>query len=191
MSKKDIGMTDRYKVSRLDERDLKEGDKHFGCKYYVLDIIHDRFAVPALEAYAAEADKDGFHDLAGDIYKLVRSRDDKILHDMDQAKMELAALRGERTDLVEKHLKESNATKFEIFELNEKLLEEKDKVEKEQSLATELMVERSQGKSIITELLGFLNTELGDEKYAKFSYEHVAFRAARNYINTLPDPTNG
>jgi hypothetical protein len=38
----------KYRVQRLGDRK----GKHRNCQYFVLDLDHDKFAVPALEAYA-------------------------------------------------------------------------------------------------------------------------------------------
>lgn len=40
----------RYYVNRVDGRDAP-GQKHHGCKYFVLDLNHDKHAIPALRAY--------------------------------------------------------------------------------------------------------------------------------------------
>ncbi len=48
---KDRGLINKYTVYRRDGRD-KQGDKHRNCRYFVLDVSHDRFAIPALTAYA-------------------------------------------------------------------------------------------------------------------------------------------
>ena len=50
MSKK--GLYHKYNVTRTDGRD-KNGEKHYGCAYFVLDLTHDEHAIPALQAYAA------------------------------------------------------------------------------------------------------------------------------------------
>jgi len=50
-------MYHKYWVSRTDRRD-KPGEKHHGCHLFVLDADHDRFAIPALRAYAAACDKE-------------------------------------------------------------------------------------------------------------------------------------
>ena len=42
----------KYRVYRTDETDLVPSDKHYGCEYFVLDLSHDPFAIPALLAYA-------------------------------------------------------------------------------------------------------------------------------------------
>lgn len=46
------GVYRKFNVSRTDGRDLAGGDRH-GAEYFVLDVTHDRFAKPALAAYAA------------------------------------------------------------------------------------------------------------------------------------------
>ena len=47
----DKGLVNKYTVYRRDGRD-NQGDKHRNCRYFVLDVSHDPFAVPALRAYA-------------------------------------------------------------------------------------------------------------------------------------------
>jgi len=42
------GLYRKYEVRRLDD----PNEKHIDCSYYVLDCDHDRFAAPALRAYA-------------------------------------------------------------------------------------------------------------------------------------------
>lgn len=41
----------KYNVIRADGRDLP-GEKHHGCKYFVLDVSHDKHALVAVRAYA-------------------------------------------------------------------------------------------------------------------------------------------
>lgn len=45
------GVYKKFVVRRTDGRD-KPGQKHHGCEYFVLDVYHDKFAIPALGAYA-------------------------------------------------------------------------------------------------------------------------------------------
>jgi hypothetical protein len=45
------GLYDKYRVERVDGRD-GEGDRHFDCEYFVLDLTHDAAAIPAIVAYA-------------------------------------------------------------------------------------------------------------------------------------------
>jgi len=44
-------LDDRYNVTRADGRSAP-GEKHDGCAYFVLDLTHDRYTVPAVRAYA-------------------------------------------------------------------------------------------------------------------------------------------
>jgi len=48
---KERGAYDRYKVERLDGSS-EPGGKHESCEYFVLDLTHDPFSKPAIEAYA-------------------------------------------------------------------------------------------------------------------------------------------
>lgn len=41
----------KFNVVRTDGRD-QEGEKHHGCKYFVLDVTHDPHALVAVRAYA-------------------------------------------------------------------------------------------------------------------------------------------
>ena len=45
------GLYGKFVVLRRDGRS-ERGEKHYGCDYFVLDITHDPFAVPAIKAYA-------------------------------------------------------------------------------------------------------------------------------------------
>ena len=66
------GWFNKFTVSRTDGTDC-EGGKHHGCTYFVLDLNHDPHALPALLAYADDAERDGYHDLARDIREKVRA----------------------------------------------------------------------------------------------------------------------
>lgn len=54
MSDQEKGLYRKYNVERLND----PTGKHADCTYYVLDLNHDKFAVPALEAYAAACAED-------------------------------------------------------------------------------------------------------------------------------------
>lgn len=45
------GLYAKFHVSRNDGTS-GPGEKHYGCEYFVLDLTHDPFAIPALAAYA-------------------------------------------------------------------------------------------------------------------------------------------
>jgi hypothetical protein len=59
----------KFWVDRIDGRDMPGGDR-MDSKYFVLDYIHDPYAVPALEAYAA-ACRDDYPNLSQEIIGLV------------------------------------------------------------------------------------------------------------------------
>ena len=50
MDKRNTGLINKFKVSRTDGADCV-GLKHEGCEYFVLDLTHDTYALPALIAY--------------------------------------------------------------------------------------------------------------------------------------------
>ena len=51
MDKRQMGLYNKFAVKRTDGKDAP-GEKHEGCEYFVLDVTHDPFALPALKAYA-------------------------------------------------------------------------------------------------------------------------------------------
>jgi len=59
------GIYNKFFVARVDGSD-GPGEKHDGCDYFVLDITHDRYARPALVAYA-NACRDEYPLLAADL----------------------------------------------------------------------------------------------------------------------------
>jgi hypothetical protein len=70
MPKRD-GIYRKFEVNRTDGTDQKPGDKHFNCAYFVLDISHDKFAGPALLAYAAACEKE-MPELAADVRDMAK-----------------------------------------------------------------------------------------------------------------------
>jgi hypothetical protein len=64
--KKELGIYNKYAVYRNDRED-RPGYKHEGCEYFVLDMTHDPFAVPALRAYADACEKEGYLILAKEL----------------------------------------------------------------------------------------------------------------------------
>jgi hypothetical protein len=65
MGDKQRGLYDKFNVSRTDG-ESRIGGKHYGCHYFVLDLDHDQFAWPAIEAYA-NACKDEYPKLSNDL----------------------------------------------------------------------------------------------------------------------------
>lgn len=62
---KDGPVYGKFDVRRTDGTDAP-GQKHDGCRYFVLDVVHDKFATAALLAYA-EACKETYPMLAQSI----------------------------------------------------------------------------------------------------------------------------
>jgi hypothetical protein len=72
-SKKQLGLLyGKFIIKRTDGRD-GIGDKHYGCQYFVLDITHDPFALPAIQAYAKACKKD-FPELHLDLIKILTQK---------------------------------------------------------------------------------------------------------------------
>lgn len=65
------GLYGKYHVERIDGSS-EPGGKHADCKYFVLDLTHDKHALPALEAYALSC-QDEYPLLAQDLIALARS----------------------------------------------------------------------------------------------------------------------
>lgn len=66
-ARKRRGLIRKFDVSRVDGRD-EPGEKHHGCRYFVLDLDHDEYAGPALRAYA-HACRHAYPALALDLYR--------------------------------------------------------------------------------------------------------------------------
>jgi len=60
------GLIGKFNVSRVDGSDAP-GGRHEGCRYFVLDMTHDKHAIPALRAYAESCEADGFLVLGQDL----------------------------------------------------------------------------------------------------------------------------
>lgn len=63
------GLYQKYTVRRTDGSSCP-GGKHEHCDYFVLDLVHDRHAFDALEAYAKSAER-AFPSLADDLHDLL------------------------------------------------------------------------------------------------------------------------
>jgi hypothetical protein len=66
------GIHRKYVVTRTDGSS-EPGGKHADCAYFVLDLEHDEFAIPALQAYA-KACRKTHPELADDIDTIVANR---------------------------------------------------------------------------------------------------------------------
>jgi hypothetical protein len=60
------GLIGKFAVARVDGSDAP-GGRHEGCRYFVLDMTHDRHAIPALRAYAESCEADGYLELGKDL----------------------------------------------------------------------------------------------------------------------------
>jgi hypothetical protein len=67
MSDKTKGLYNKFEVKRTDGQS-NAGGKHDSCEYFVLDLTHDPFAIPALMAYA-DACESEYPALAADLRK--------------------------------------------------------------------------------------------------------------------------
>ncbi len=65
MGDKARGLYRKFEVNRTDGTS-GPGQKHYGCEYFVLDLSHDKFAAPALKAYADACEQE-YPLLAADI----------------------------------------------------------------------------------------------------------------------------
>ena len=70
------GIHRKYSVTRTDGSSAP-GGKHERCAYFVLDLEHDEFAVPALKAYA-KACRKTHPDLAFDIGAIVQQHEARL-----------------------------------------------------------------------------------------------------------------
>jgi hypothetical protein len=74
MSDRAMGLFKKYVVTRTDNSD-QPGGKHDGCRYFVLDLTHDKHALPAIAAYARSARLDGYNALADDLDGILASHE--------------------------------------------------------------------------------------------------------------------
>ena len=63
---RDRGLYDKYRVERTDDR----AHLHVDCRYFVLDLTHDKFAPAAIAVYA-DACAEEFPALARDLRALL------------------------------------------------------------------------------------------------------------------------
>jgi hypothetical protein len=78
MGDKKKGIYCKFNVTRCDGRS-DPGEKHDGCDYFVLDLVHDKHAIPAIEAYAKSCKADGYEQLSKDLeltLKVMKNRHD-------------------------------------------------------------------------------------------------------------------
>jgi len=68
------GFYSKYRVERRDGSS-QPGGRHRHCEYFVLDLMHDPFAVPALRAYAV-ACQQTYPALCADLLRKVAGLDE-------------------------------------------------------------------------------------------------------------------
>ena len=66
---KNRGIYKKFEVTRTDGKSAP-GEKHENCRYFVIDLDHDQFAGPAIQAYA-NACKDEYPALSRDLLSIV------------------------------------------------------------------------------------------------------------------------
>lgn len=64
------GLYEKFHVERMDGKSAP-GQKHHGCRYFVLDIMHDPAAAAAIAAYADVCEAE-WPELAADLRVLSR-----------------------------------------------------------------------------------------------------------------------
>ena len=69
------GIFRKFEIRRVDGSDAP-GGKHHGCRYFVLDMDHDPYAVAALAAYA-RACRDSHPALSGDLERWLAEKADE------------------------------------------------------------------------------------------------------------------
>lgn len=67
------GLYDKFRIERTDGKSAP-GQKHYSCRYFVLDLDHDRFALASLLAYALACERE-YPLLAADLYRFLGSKD--------------------------------------------------------------------------------------------------------------------
>jgi hypothetical protein len=67
------GLYEKFTVTRTDGKSAA-GEKHAGCRYFVLDIDHDEHATPALHAYA-ESCAEKYPLLADDLFDIIHMKE--------------------------------------------------------------------------------------------------------------------
>lgn len=77
MGDKTRGLYEKFEVYRTDGEHLP-GGKHEGCQYFVLDVTHDPFAIPALREYA-DSCRHEYPLLADSLYALLEDAEHRAI----------------------------------------------------------------------------------------------------------------
>lgn len=70
MSDRTTGLYQKFNVTRTDGSS-EPGGKHEHCRYIVLDVTHDPSAHEGIKAYAWAVLREGYFDLAIDLFELI------------------------------------------------------------------------------------------------------------------------
>ena len=76
MSDKNKGLYNKFVVRRTDGSS-EQGGKHEHCDYFVLDLSHDKHAIPALRAYAESCEPE-YKALADDLFLIAEGMESKL-----------------------------------------------------------------------------------------------------------------
>jgi hypothetical protein len=94
MGDKNKGLYNKFYIGRADGRS-GPGEKHYQCEYFVLDLTHDKYSIPALMSYVF-ACKDEYPKLATDLLVKISSMKQK-----EDISLEVNLLRSEIKNLYE------------------------------------------------------------------------------------------
>lgn len=76
MDKRSMGLYEKFRVERIDGTS-ELGKKHNGCRYFVLDLDHDPYALPAIKAYADSCMSE-YPILSSDLKKVIDGNSEEI-----------------------------------------------------------------------------------------------------------------
>ncbi len=72
MSDQDEGLYSKFFGIKRTDGKHRKGQKHAHCSYFVLDLTHDPFAIPAIRAYARSCYEE-YPLLASDLFKKLKA----------------------------------------------------------------------------------------------------------------------
>lgn len=83
MGDKSRGVYEKFTVTRTDGKS-EPGEKHDGCRYFVLDLDHDPHAVPAIAAYAYSCRAAGYYQMADELQAWLKAQSDDYVQMADE-----------------------------------------------------------------------------------------------------------
>ena len=75
MNNKEQGLYGKFCPVERTDGQSKEGEKHFGCEYFILDLTHDPHAIPAIQEY--------INSCSAEFPQLAKDLTDRYLHDKE------------------------------------------------------------------------------------------------------------